>query len=79
MRAPALGSLEGRPADHRVTQIADHEVMRFGFAKFGEFQIDPAHPEAFLAKALDQVAADKTACTADQGFFLTHHAFSKRT
>ena len=42
-----------------VAQVADREVVGFGFAEFRIFEVDAAHPEAFVLEALDEVAADE--------------------
>jgi hypothetical protein len=60
---PAIDHL---PAEIRVTQVADDEIVGFGFDILMALEVDPAHPEPVRLEPLHQVPPDKAARTTHQ-------------
>jgi hypothetical protein len=57
------------PAYSGVSQIALKEIVRFGLAEARKLQVGATDPEALLLQPPDEVAADKSTGTANQGAF----------
>src|ERR1700681_233832 len=60
--------------DVLIPEISDDELIRRAFSESVILQVDASHPESFLFKLFDQVAADEPTSSAYQRF-LTNNIF----
>ena len=68
------GTIGDSPAQRRIAQVPDNEVVGRAFAIFVTLDIDAANPESFAFKPLHQVTADEAARPANQRcLFVCHH------
>lgn len=55
-----------------VAQVADTEVIGPGLGVFVELQVNAAHPETFIFKAIDKVPTDESASPTNEGNLFSH-------
>ena len=59
--------IDRHAAEILLPEVADDKIVSLAVAKFGKFEIDAADPKTLALQTADDMAADESAGSANQG------------